>query len=389
MVDDATVHGRPGISSFSEILRVAPVVATALMLGLAFARLRAPLQTWIAFVAGSLSLADGAFHLSHVERAGAASGDDLTGFASGLGGIAMLLAAAAIAARPKPTRSRARRCTVRALVPVAAAATLVLVVVPVSAAIYYAHKPATAVESLDLPLAHEDVTLHTSDGLDLAAWYVPSRNGAAVVLSHGAGGDRNGGIKSRALMLARHGYGVLVWDARGSGASEGRPEHNGWTWGRDVRAAVDYLEWRGIDRIGALGLSTGGEVVLDATAHDERIDAVVSEGASARTLGEALHAPLTVETPIVLDLFAVRNAAYRVLTHARAPESLFDLVPRIAPRSVFLICAGPAFECAMNERYGYASELWKLPDTAHTGGLAEHPREYERRVIAFLDGALL
>jgi hypothetical protein len=37
MVDDATVHGRPGISSFSEVLRVAPVVATALVLGLAFA----------------------------------------------------------------------------------------------------------------------------------------------------------------------------------------------------------------------------------------------------------------------------------------------------------------------------------------------------------------
>jgi hypothetical protein len=122
MVDDATVHGRPGISSSSEILRVAPAVATALVLGIAFARLRAPLQTWIAFVAGSLSLADGAFHLSHVERAGAASGADVLGLVSALGGVAMLLAAVAIAYRPKPERPRLRRWAARAGVPAAAAA---------------------------------------------------------------------------------------------------------------------------------------------------------------------------------------------------------------------------------------------------------------------------
>jgi len=49
------------------------------------------------------------------------------------------------------------------------------------------------------------------------------------VLVHGAGGDRAGGIASRATMLARHGYGVLVYDARGGGESSGRMESMGWT----------------------------------------------------------------------------------------------------------------------------------------------------------------
>jgi pimeloyl-ACP methyl ester carboxylesterase len=233
------------------------------------------------------------------------------------------------------------------------------------------------------------VTLRTSDNLDLGAWYVPSRNGAAVVLVHGAGGDRNGGIKARALMLARHGYGVLLFDARGAGNSEGRPENLGWTWDRDVRAAVDYLEWRGVKKIGALGLSTGAEVVLDSAAHDSRIAAVVAEGAQARTLKEAAALDFGGEKLGVMGFFAVNEVAYRLLTHANAPRSLDDLVPQIeAP--VYLMCAGKSFECHLNEKYRSGSQrLWQMPDAPHTGGLDEYPREYERRVTAFLDRALL
>lgn len=95
------------------------------------------------------------------------------------------------------------------------------------------------VNAASLPRGHRELTLRTSDGIKLAASWVPTRNGAAVVLVHGSGGDRGGGIASRAGMLARHGYGVLLYDARGSGESGGRPENIGWTWPRDVEAALD------------------------------------------------------------------------------------------------------------------------------------------------------
>ena len=62
--------------------------------------------------------------------------------------------------------------------------------------------PRESVRPFDL--AHEDVSLHTRDGLRLAAWYVPSRNGAAVVVVHGGGGTRNGSER-HARMLARAG----------------------------------------------------------------------------------------------------------------------------------------------------------------------------------------
>ena len=58
------------------------------------------------------------------------------------------------------------------------------------------------------------------DGRKLSAWYVPSRNGAAVLVSHGSGGSR-GRLPRHVRMLARHGYGVLALDNPGNGESEG------------------------------------------------------------------------------------------------------------------------------------------------------------------------
>ena len=33
--------------------------------------------------------------------------------------------------------------------------------------------------------------------------------------------------------------------------------------------------------------------------------------------------------------------------------------------------------------------IWAIPDVGHMGGITAHPAEYERRVVAFLDRALL
>jgi uncharacterized protein len=145
----------------------------------------------------------------------------------------------AITLRPKAPRSAFRRWAARVGVVVGALATILFVTFPLYLAVYASHKPAMDVNAASLPRGHRELTLRTSDGIKLAASWVPTRNGAAVVLVHGSGGDRGGGIASRAGMLARHGYGVLLYDARGSGESGGRPENIGWTWPRDVEAALD------------------------------------------------------------------------------------------------------------------------------------------------------
>ena len=85
-----------------------------------------------------------------------------------------------------------------------------MIVAPLATAIIATHRPRADVELARLGRPYEEVTIRTSDGLDLAAWYVPSRNGAAVISYP----TRQGQLP-QARLLVRHGYGVLLLDARG------------------------------------------------------------------------------------------------------------------------------------------------------------------------------
>ena len=118
----------------------------------------------------------------------------------------------------------------------------------------------------DRGIAFDDVTFTSADGVRLSAWYVPSRNGAAVVLRHGATSTRSDAL-DEAVVLAGHGYGVLATDARGHGDSGGAAMDWGWYGDLDTAAAVTYLSQRpevDADRIGVVGLSMGGEEALGA-----------------------------------------------------------------------------------------------------------------------------
>jgi uncharacterized protein len=304
---------------------------------------------------------------------------------------AALLFGAALAIRERPhTASRTWRWGRRALTLAAALVVLVFVVTPIAGAVWVTQAPRESVRPFDL--AHEDVSLHTRDGVRLAGWYVPSRNGAAVVVVHGGGGTRNGSER-HARILARAGYGVLLYDARGNGESEGGHDAMGWTWEPDVVAAVDYLSRRPDVRggIGALGISTGAEAVLQAAARDDEIAAVVSDGAIARNLAETRQLEGAEELQAV-PYYGLLYGTIRALTGTRQPPPLQQLLPEIAPRPVLLIATGESTERTMNRAYHRAApetELWELPRAGHTLGLKDAPAAYERKVIRFFDGALL
>jgi fermentation-respiration switch protein FrsA (DUF1100 family) len=275
---------------------------------------------------------------------------------------------------------------------------LVVFLLPVMLAvgvINTARVPISGDTPADRGLAYRDVTFKTGDGLTISGWYIPSENGAALIAVHGAGKNRTKTLE-HAELLARNGYGVLMIDLRGYGGSEGAINSMGWTGYKDIPAAVEFLEAQDDvheGRVGGLGLSMGGEVLLQAAGEESGsgLAAVVSEGAGARTYKEVLEVPGTAKYIPLASLF-VREAAIKVLTGVGVPPTNDKAIARFAPNPVMLISGDVGEEREWNrimrDRNEGTVELFEAKG-GHIDGLSTQPEEYEGRVIGFFDAALL
>jgi hypothetical protein len=144
----------------------------------------------------------------------------------------------------------------------------------------------------DVGLPFEDVTFTASDGVTLTGWYVPAETPDAptVLFCHGNGGNISHRLATLQI-LHRLGLGVLIFDYRGYGRSEGTPSEQG-TYA-DVRAAWDYLvDQRDIppDRIVLQGRSLGASVAA-WLGREVRPAGVIVESAmiSAPELGSEMY----------------------------------------------------------------------------------------------------
>jgi dienelactone hydrolase len=246
-------------------------------------------------------------------------------------------------------------------------------------------------------LAYENVVFRASDGVPLSGWYVPTQNRAAVVLLHGAGSTRSS-VLAQAVVIARHGYGVLMFDARGHGRSGGRAMDFGWYGDADIGGAVSYLTARAdVDpgRIGAVGMSMGGEEAVGAAASDPRIAAVVGEGTTGRVRADRawLSKEYGLRGWLHQRIDTLTYGLADVLTDARPPIALRDAVAQMAPRRVLLIVAGKVADeakAAAHIRGGSPTtvDVWEVPGAGHTAGLATHRADWEGHVVGFLDDAL-
>ena len=311
VIDDAFVHPEPGVRAGDHIVSGLLPLAVIVALIAVANRLPSLLGGWLAIFTGALAItaavSDGVRHIL-VDQL---SGDDVTAVLGGLAGVALVILGIAVLWR---TRRRERRLLRRGAIGVAVLASVVLIVLPAAIGIVATHKARSPVTAVSLGRPYEPVGLTTSDGLKLRAWYVPSRNGAAVIAFPG----RSQPVP-HARMLIRHGYGVLLLDRRGEGASEGDYNAFGWAGERDLRAAIGFLQQRpdvDPDRIGGLGLSVGGELLLQTAAHTPSLRAVVSEGAGQRSLAEHLDNPTVGTVQRWFTGMLAQTAAVAVLSNS-------------------------------------------------------------------------
>jgi fermentation-respiration switch protein FrsA (DUF1100 family) len=112
------------------------------------------------------------------------------------------------------------------------------------------------------PVGVADRWFTTSDGVRIHAWWAGPSDAPAVLLwSHGNGGNIGNRVEI-VLALAERNLGVLAYDYRGYGHSEGSPDEAGVY--RDSEAAYDALRAAGVPagRIVCFGESLGGAVSI-------------------------------------------------------------------------------------------------------------------------------
>jgi hypothetical protein len=378
----------------TSALGVLAILAAPLAWALSQPRLSRATRLALGVSIGLLAAGFGvASHGLHVVNSGP-DWRDVTGVGYVAGGLALVASGLAALAAPRRSPRRpglAPRAAHAAGWLVGGVVVAFAVLMPFALTNLTSHAPRWAIDEAALGIPHQEVRIPTEDGRALSAWYVPSRTGAAVLVSHGSGGSR-GRLPGHVRMLARHGYGVLALDNPGNGESEGHSNGLGSNAQPGIRAGLDWLSRRpDVDpaRIGGFGLSLGGEVLLEAASRDRRLAAVVSDG-GARPMDQQKVEPLGSLGRVQLW---VAEQAIRGVSGMEPARSLVGMMPRIAPRPVLLVAGGRApNEVATARLYrdagGDGVELWELPDAGHTAGYRTHPAAYERRTVGFLDRAL-
>lgn len=162
----------------------------------------------------------------------------------------------------------------------------VILTISYSAANSLVHSPRE--KPLDWPekygYTYENVSFPAADdpNLVLKGWYIapkPEKKGATIIYVHGFQAERSW-LLSQARFMIDQGYGALLFDLRNSGASGGDTTYFGAKEWQDVAGAVKFLGTRPeVDgnRLGILGRSMGGGVVIRAAAELQVFKFVIAE----------------------------------------------------------------------------------------------------------------
>ena len=391
VLDDAFVHREPGVGLGQHLLAVVVTLVLGLGAVYAFPSLRPAARFALAVFFAALATVDGAMHAKHIAAESVAA-SDVTGVLALAAGVVLIgLAAATLWLHRGEGEVSGRRRWAYRLGAVRVGLLLALyTVVPFGTAITETHKYR---EHVGAPPSadYREVAFDASDGVHLSGWYRPTRNGATLLVLHGGGGDRTGAV-AHAKLLVRHGYGVLLYDARGRGRSEGQQNAFGWGWTKDIAGAIAFLKSRPeVDpaRIGGLGLSTGADALIQAAGLGADLRAVVADGAAAESFEDWRRLQgITALTP----MFAAEFATVRITSGAKSGPPMQDMIKRIS-RPLLLVSSGREQEYDFNVKYERDAgdrpvEHWNLPDAGHTGAIRDAAPAYERRVTAFFDQAL-
>jgi pimeloyl-ACP methyl ester carboxylesterase len=244
----------------------------------------------------------------------------------------------------------------------------------------------------------EDVPLIANDGVVLHAWSF-SGDGSArgtVILLHGVADSRVSQLGLAALLLEQ-GYRVLAPDSRAHGSSAGDLVTGGVLEHGDLRAWADMVRRAHPDEcVFTVAASLGATAVVRALGAEPFCAAVLEAPfVSIRSMAlyrvgswPKLPLPLRrfVFAPFIRSGLLYVSARYGI--DLRRPDPLAGVRRSRVPVLVIVDGADDEVEIADAKRLASANPqhvtLWTVPGARHVQGWAVAPKEYPKRVLAFL-----
>ena len=242
-----------------------------------------------------------------------------------------------------------------------------------------------------------DVEVRAGDGVTLRAWnFRPAvGNGDVVLLLHGQG-DNRAGMLGNADFLLRHGYAVLLPDARAHGLSGGELATYGVKEAGDIQQWFNWLKRSQSPRcVDGLGDSMGAAELLQSLTVAPGFCAVVAESSFAsfreasyerigQYLGTGPWLGRTLLRPAVEVGLLYARLRYGVDLSQASPERA------VAESRVPVLLIHGLADTNLPPRHSEeirslnpAVELWEPPKTGHCGAAGTEPEEYERRVVGW------
>ncbi|HKM98964.1 MAG TPA: hypothetical protein VJX23_00505 [Candidatus Binataceae bacterium] len=236
----------------------------------------------------------------------------------------------------------------------------------------------------------ENVRIPTARDKAVAAWMIPGKLPAAVLIVPPAGGTRRT-MLPYAKFLHDGGYPVLAIDS-------GDDAESGTTWGWRERTAVlsaaSELKRRGFRKIGALGVSEGAAEIIMVQAAGASFAAIVSDSAYGSLSGMFRHVPSLAALNPALERTALWEAGF-FLGHSIWKVDPAEAARDLGPAEILVIHNQddkivPVSDAqAISAAAGNRSGLWIVPGDGHGDAIYEAPAEYASRVLKFLEQNLL
>lgn len=238
---------------------------------------------------------------------------------------------------------------------------------------------------------YEEMEFSTADGLTLSGWYVPPQNGAVIILVHCYYADRRQTLPV-AEMLYKHGYGLLMYDQRASGKSDGTTRSLGTLDIPDFKAAADWLTLRQKNvSIGAYGCSMGGAIAIAGAVGVPAIRAIAVDAPSPLHWNENLP-QFSLRDPLSLPITALYYQLILLRVQRLPPTGTIEAIQDYGARPILFISTGQGGEFSRVKTYFEAAlgpkTHWNFPDVSHCAAPGAHPQEYEQQLVNFFNSFL-